>query len=85
LLNDFCAEPLFLFPKLTFLESDDEPLAIVCIFVNKYTIMLIPKKNKLPKSLTESKKVLNFVMSLKLIGNERHSVFKFKKRFDGLK
>jgi hypothetical protein len=46
LLNDFCAEPLFLFPKLTFLESDDEPLAIICIFVNKYAIMLIPKEKK---------------------------------------
>jgi hypothetical protein len=44
LLNAFFAEPLFLFPKLTFLESDDEPLAIVCIFVNKYAIMLIPKE-----------------------------------------
>jgi len=46
LLNAFFAEPLFLFPKLTFLESDDEPLAIVCIFVNKYAIILIPKEKK---------------------------------------
>jgi hypothetical protein len=84
LLNAFFAEPLFLFPKLTFLESDDEPLAIVCIFVNKYVIILIPKKNI--KNLTESKKVFNFVMSLKLIGDERYSVFRFKKkRFDGSK